>query len=228
MLEVIGAGFGRTGTTSLKAALERLGYGPCHHMFEIMGDPAQLRRWQPVVRGERFDWDEVFDGYRATVDWPGAAYWRELVEHYPLAKVLLSVRDPERWYASMYDTIYQLSLASDQDDSSAEAQYGKAIREIPDRTVWDLSFANRFTDKQYAIDAFERHNAEVQRVVPAERLLVYRLGDGWGPLCEFLGVEQPAEEFPHLNDTADMRQMAERVRAGESPTTPFNRSSDQG
>jgi hypothetical protein len=223
VLEVIGAGFGRTGTTSLKVALERLGFGPCYHMFEIIGDPAQVPRWQPVVRGERFDWAEVFDGYRSTVDWPGAAYWRELAEHYPHAKVLLSVRDPEPWYTSMHDTIYQFSLTEYVDDGSPEARHGIAMREIPERTVWDLGFGNRFADKRYAIETFERHNAEVQRVIPADRLLVYRLGDGWGPLCEFLGVEVPAEEFPHLNDTATMRLMADRARAGEPTVTPISR-----
>jgi Sulfotransferase domain len=95
-LRVIGAGFGRTGTHSLKLALEQLGFAPCHHMYEVRAHPEQLAFWQAAARGELPDWDEVFAGFAAQVDWPGARFWRELAEHFPHAKVILSVRRPTR------------------------------------------------------------------------------------------------------------------------------------
>ena len=110
-LELIGAGLGRTGTLSLKAALERLGYAPCYHMIEVLTAPERGRHWLARTPTGARDWDAIFRGYRATVDWPAAAFWRELVDRYPDAKVLLSLRDADRWYDSVMNTIYPVMTA---------------------------------------------------------------------------------------------------------------------
>lgn len=206
MLDVIGAGFGRTGTASLKAALERLGFGPCYHMFEVLSAPERMSDWQRAVEGD-VDWDRVFAGYRSTVDWPGAAFWRELVEHYPKAKVVLSVRDPYRWYESTYETIYQFAAqpGPPPDGDAASWQQFRdrmlpTIREI----IWDGTFGGRFEEKSHATAVFERHNAEIRDTVPADRLLVHHVAEGWEPLCDFLGVDVPPEPFPHVNERGSL------------------------
>ena len=202
-LEVIGAGFGRTGTMSLKVALEELGYGPCYHMVELFEHPEHVQRWEAAVRGEPVNWGEMFAGYRATVDWPGAAFYKELMEAYPEAKVLLSVRDPERWYESTKNTIYATV------DPSPEmiAAVGPAPR-LNNELIWKRTFGEDFADRQHAIEVFERHNEEVKRYVPADQLLVYKVKEGWEPLCDFLGVEAPkGKPFPHLNDTDSFQRM---------------------
>ncbi|MDL4821006.1 sulfotransferase family protein [Actinomadura opuntiae] len=207
MLQVIGAGFGRTGTLSLRTALERLGYGPCHHMTALFEDPAQLVLWREVADTGAADWDRVYDGYRATVDWPGAAYWRQLVLHYPDAKVILTVRDPERWYESAHDTIYQSHMAS-LDGAPPELA---GMRDIADAIVWHGVLGGRF-DKDHAIGVFNEHNAAVRREVPAGRLLEFEAAQGWEPLCAFLGVPVPDEPFPRSNDRAAfMAMLQERL-----------------
>lgn len=217
MLQLIGAGFGRTGTASMKAALEHLGYGPTYHMLEIIAQPQRAAAWTRAAQGETLDWRQIFDGYRSTVDWPGAAYWRELTEAFPEAKVLLTVRDPERWYDSTYNTLYQFALAAPGFDFADKPMAG--FKPAIDRMLWKGIFGGRFEDKDHAIRVFEAHNAAVQQAVPADRLLVHRTGDGWEPLCDFLGVDVPAEDFPHVNDTGSIRDLVARTSAeGKAPS----------
>lgn len=190
-LRVVGAGLGRTGTLSLKLALERLLGGPCYHMAEVFAHPEHVAAWHDAARGRMPDWNEVFAGYRAAVDWPAAAFWPELMEAYPQALVVLSLRDAESWWRSAHGTIFpSIDLA------------GGAWRAM----IGDL-FASRFTpalaDRDACIAAFERHNAEVRRRVPAARLLEWRASDGWAPLCAALGVPAPDEPFPRANSTAE-------------------------
>lgn len=207
MLEVIGAGFGRTGTLSLKLALERLGFGPCHHMTELMEDPAQLDLWGRVVAGEPVDWDEVYRGYRATTDWPGTRYWRRLVEHYPYAKVVLTVRDPRKWYESVHESIYHTRSILATDDLYAKR------RQFVDQIIWEGEFGGRFEDADHAIAVFNAHNEAVRREVPAERLLEFQVGDGWEPLCGFLGVPVPDQPFPRSNDRQEFAaRVAQRLK----------------
>jgi hypothetical protein len=198
-LELIGAGLGRTGTLSLKAALERIGYGPCYHMIEILTAPERAWHWLERTQGGFHDWDAIFRGYRATVDWPAAAFWRELVERYPDAKVLLSLRDADRWYDSVMNTIYPVMT---------QAPPERAPRILHDfhamvhALIFERTFEGGLKDRAHAKRVFERHNRAVIDAIPASRLLVYRPGDGWEPICRFLDVPVPDEEFPHLNDTA--------------------------
>jgi len=202
-MEIIGAGFGRTGTMSLKVALEQLGYGPCYHMVELFEHPEHVEQWEAAVRGEPVDWEEMFAGYLATVDWPGAAFYKELMEAHPEARVLLSVRDPHRWYESTKNTIY----ATVNPSPEMIAAVGPAPR-LNNELIWKRTFGENFEDRQHAIEVFERHNEEVKEHVPADQLLVYEVKEGWEPLCDFLGIETPkGKPFPHLNDTDSFQSM---------------------
>ena len=203
-LSLIGAGFGRTGTLSLKAALETLGIGPCYHMLEVAAHPGHIAEWDQIADGARDRWDELFDGYTATVDWPACRYWRELAEHFPRAKVLLSVRDPDSWYDSMHDTIYQfMKLGEVPGTSNGNTP---ALLAMTRKTVLQRTFDDRFEDRAHAISVFERHNAAVTAALPDDRLLIYRADEGWYPLCRFLEVAVPDEPFPHLNSRRALRE----------------------
>ncbi len=213
-MRVIGAGFGRTGTASLKAALETLGFGPCYHMIEVFSHPEHADFWEAAWRDEPADWDGVLGGYEATVDWPACTFYEELLERNPDAKVLLSVRDPERWYESVSSTIYNARRITHGHPFFATAasvaglfapNAGRTTR-IINTLVWENTFHAKFEDKEYAIGLFERHNEEVKRRVPSGKLLVYDVKQGWKPLCEFLGVKLPDEPTPHLNDSAGFRR----------------------
>ena len=203
-MKVIGAGLGRTGTMSLKVALEELGFGPCYHMIELFEHPEHLPLWEAATRGEPVEWEKIFANYQAAVDWPAVAFYSDLMKVYPDAKVLLSIRDPEKWYESTKHTIY--TMIDDPDPSP--------MLQMANKLVWEQTFNRNFEDRQYAMEIFERHNEEVKKQVPPERLLVYEVKEGWKPLCEFLGVAIPKEKtFPHLNDTEAFRQMVQRNRA---------------
>jgi hypothetical protein len=198
-LEIIGPGFGRTGTNSLKLALEHLGFGPCHHMFEVRDNPERLSDWQAAARGETMDWSRVFHGYRSQVDWPGARYWRELVHYYPEAKVILSVRDPDHWFDSVNATILPFLAARGTHASG----HVNAIADMGYQTVDVQVFDGRLSDRDHAIKIFRKHIADVQKEVPANRLLTFDLKDGWRPLCDFLGVNVPKIAFPRTNSSKE-------------------------
>ncbi|MFI6902745.1 sulfotransferase family protein [Nonomuraea sp. NPDC050394] len=203
-MKVIGVGVGRTGTLSLKAALERLGLGPCFHGRHVLDHPDRLPMWRAAAAGQPVSWQAVFAGYASSVDWPGAAFWPEILTTFPGAKVILTERDPEAWYASVSRTIYRMF-----GDAEPDARVAEARRTVPGLDVftafhramiWDGFFSGRFTDRAHAIAVYEEHNAAVRRAVPSERLLVIGPGSGWAPLCDFLGVPAPGEPYPHLND----------------------------
>jgi hypothetical protein len=198
LLEVIGTGFGRTGTLSLKLALEQLGFGPCHHMVELLEGPDQLRLWAQAAQDGTADWDLVYRGYRATVDWPGARFWRELTAHFSQARVILTVRDPRRWYESAAESIYRAASAPVPEGDPVIGQ----MRQVVGRLVWDGEFGGRFSDAEHAIRVFNEHNEAVRREIPAERLLVFEVSQGWEPLCRFLDVPVPQVPFPRSNDRA--------------------------
>jgi hypothetical protein len=198
-LDVIGAGFGRTGTLSLKLALEKLGFSKCYHMTEVFGHPQHVRMWAAAHRGEPVDWESLYDGFRATVDWPSCNLWETHATLYPNAKVILSVRDAESWYASVMNTIYKTSSALRWADDANMRRMGEWVDEI----VWKGVFDGRIKDRAYAIDVFHAHAARVKATIPAHRLLVFEASQGWDPLCRFLNVEAPAESYPRVNTTED-------------------------
>lgn len=212
MLEVIGAGVGRTGTLSLKTALERLGFGPCHHMLGLFEDPEQIPMWRAAARGERMDWTQVYAKYRSTVDWPGARFWREIAGAFPEAKVVLTVRDPESWYESAAGSIYAAGLAPTPADAD-EVYLG--LRDMAVEVIWDGLFDGRFTDKEHAMKVVAEHDAAVRQGIDPDRLLVFQVSQGWEPLCEFLGVPVPDEPFPRRNERSRfMDEVRERSAAG--------------
>ncbi|GAA0341299.1 sulfotransferase family protein [Actinoallomurus spadix] len=205
MLKLINAGLGRTGTTSLKVALERLGFGPCYHMFDIVGSEERLKQWEEIVcEGRRPDWGAVFDGYTSAVDGPCAIYYREVMAAFPDAKMILTVRDAERWYQSTYDTLYQFAVKSEENPPPADSRQSRMYR-VTNTMTWSGLFNGRFSDKEYAIEVFHAHNREVIRDVDPDNLLVYDVRQGWEPLCAYLGVDVPAADFPHANDSESMR-----------------------
>lgn len=203
-LKLIGAGFGRTGTMSLKLALEEIGLGPCYHMMEISGAPERASKWHDVANGKPGEWDAIFEGYVSTVDWPAARYWRELSEFYPEAKVLLSKREANGWHKSVMNTIYP-AVSGALDDGSTS--YASSPIAMATRIVQQATFDGRLNEAEYAIGIYEKHNREVRDAIPPERLLVYEPGDGWEPLCKFLDVPVPASDYPHANTTEAFQEM---------------------
>ena len=218
-LAIIGAGFGRTGTLSLREALVRLGFGPCDHMLENFEHPERFALWRDAFRkkqdGEPIDWRPLLSGYRAIVDWPGAYFWRELIAAHPDARVILTVRDPERWYESCLATIFSMRLRMDESlfTRAMVGLLGLVLRRsrqgfrLTDDVIWNGTFADRFTDREHALRVFSEHNREVEESIPAERLLVFDVKQGWQPLCAFLGVPVPdGQPFPHVNDAESFQK----------------------
>ena len=228
-LRIIGAGFGRTGTFSMKAALEMLGFGPCYHMVEIFDHPERDAQWNQIIAGEVADWPAVFAGYHSCVDWPACSFYRELMVQYPAAKVLLTVRDPDAWYESVLATIYRAREIARPFDPPESSEPPPAAEQVGSRLIswkiWIQTFGDRFEDRDHAIAVYQAHNAEVVRHVPADRLLVYEAGSGWEPLCAFLNVPLPADHpFPQLNDRADFQARMQSRISSEAGATGAGRS----
>jgi len=201
-LSIIGAGFGRTGTLSLKLALEQLGLGPCHHMEEVIRSPAQLAHWQRVAAGAAVDWDEVYAGFNATVDWPGAQVWRELAETYPAARVILTVRPESEWWNSFSKTI---NVVVGQRDHIPDPHM-RGCMAMGHAIVFERAFGG-VTDEASVRAAFRRHIEEVRATIAPDRLLMFNVAEGWEPLCRFLGVPVPATPFPRTNSVEEFWQV---------------------
>jgi hypothetical protein len=210
-LEVIGAGFGRTGTTSLKVALEHLGYVKCHHMQEVIGRPEQNEAWYSVAVNGTGNWEAIFEGFRASLDWPSCGFYKALMEHFPDAKVILTVRDPEPWFRSTRETIYELRRSMPR-----WIKWVPRVRwtvKMLDAVVWEGVFHGRFEDAERSKQIFRDHIEDVKANVPKERLLVYDVRDGWGPLCAFLGVPAPEDvPFPHENQSQQFKRIVTMMR----------------
>lgn len=198
MLKVVGAGVGRTGTHSLKLALEQLLGGTCHHMAEVIVRPEEIPIWTNAIDGKPIDWGQLMAPYTAQVDWPGASFWPELTEANPDALVILSVRDPDDWYTSCINTIFE---GMEVMLEAGDAWMAALIKMFGER------FSDRLDDRNAMVAAFEKHNDAVRAGVASERLLEWTTSDGWGPICERLGVPVPAEEFPLTNSTVEFREM---------------------
>ena len=204
-MKVIGAGFGRTGTLSLRAALDIIDFGPCYHMVEVATNQSHAPIWAAAARGNPPDWSEFLAGYESTTDWPGCLFWRELSEHFGDAKVLLNTRDPERWYESVQNTfLTEYRGVLEGGDLSDLAPPERAPMFDMMQAVMGRQFGGfeKIADKDVALEVFRRHHEAVRATIPADRLLAYEVKQGWEPLCEFLDVPVPDEPFPHLNDRA--------------------------
>ncbi len=211
-LEVIGAGLGRNATFSLKFALEKLGFGPCYHMSEVLADGRRaIPLWLDVIDG-RPDWNAVFDGFRSTTDYPACTYWRELAEFYPQAKVVLTTRDPDSWFDSVSETIFSARMNDSVKGTPFETLLnGVAIRH----------FDGKLADRAFMTDWYARRNQQVIDSLPPERLLVFHPKDGWAPLCTFLGVAVPDGPFPRVNSRDELGSQSDEH--GGIPADPVER-----
>lgn len=204
-LKIVGSGLGRTGTKSMQTALNMLGFGPCHHMVEVFMHPESMALWVDAAEG-RADWDLIFKDYQSAVDYPTAGYWRQIADHYPDAKVLHTVRDPDRWFESTQATIFspqnQAAVGAGGDDMRSRFFSGfmGPMRE-------------HLADRAYMTDYFARHTEEVKATIAPDRLLIYEVGEGWGRLCEFLGVPVPNEPYPSENSRQEFIGRSAAMRA---------------
>jgi Sulfotransferase domain len=202
-LEVIGSGFGRTGTSSLKIALEILGFGPCHHMDEVLEDPSQVALWQAIAAGGAVDPAAVFAGYRSQVDWPGAHIWRQSAARFPAARVLHSVRPEESWWNSYARTIGKLmSLYR----GLPIPPHVLDMMTAADQMIVQDTLGGKPLDREACLAAYRARQAQVQAEIAPERLLIFDVVQGWEPLCAFLGVPVPDQPFPRRNDAAEFWQ----------------------
>lgn len=200
-LRVVGAGLGRTGTHSLKVALERLLGAPCYHMLEVLAHPEHIAWWRQAIAGATPRWEDLLAGYAAAVDWPVAAFWDELSVAHPDAVVLLSVRDADSWWSSASHTIFDVQRREPPPDPP--------FRELSEMVTALLTqrFTPHWGDEHAAKAAYRRHNEQVRATVAPERLLEWRAGDGWAPICAALDLPVPDEPFPHVNTTSEFRAL---------------------
>ncbi|WP_127902391.1 sulfotransferase family protein [Solirhodobacter olei] len=197
-LRVIGTGFGRTGTTSMRTALEILGFGPCHHFIALRDNPEHRHQWRKIATGAVPDWNQLFEGYASCVDWPSAHYWPQLIEAFPDARVILTWRSAESWWASFERTILKVVLADTETEESAPGSQLISLR----------VFGGLPADREHCMAVYEANVAAVKEQVPADRLLVHCLGDGWEPLCAHLRVPVPDIPYPSMNDADEFRRAA--------------------
>jgi len=199
-LEVYSAGFPRTGSASLKVALEMLGFAPCYHMAECIVRPPHWPMFIAAAEGRPVDWDALFQGFKACADAPACMFWREIATHYPKAKIIIALRDPERWYRSTQETVCSAELSE---------TFKRAPKEF-NEMLWKIGFHPddpKCHDKARMIARFLAHNEAVHRAIPRERLLEFDPAGGWEKLCAFLGVAVPAHPFPHHNTTDEFQAM---------------------
>ena len=202
-MKVLGAGFGRTGTMSLKIALEKLGIGPCYHMREVVSHPSHIKIWYDISHGEHPNWDRLFSGFNSAVDFPVCLFYEELVNKFPDAKFILTLRDFDTWYESTANTIYKVPTMLPEWFKRVVYPIRMFI-ELQVNLIWVGLFKNNFSDIEYTELVYNEHLKSVKKTIPADKLLIYRVNEGWGPLCEFLNVDKPEIPFPKVNDTAEM------------------------
>jgi hypothetical protein len=195
MIKVIGAGLGRTGTHSLATALEQLGFGPCYHMFAFGQHPEHLPVWKAALYGQTVDWAKLLEGFQASVEWPGVAFLPQLLDAFPAAKVILTVRDPRSWVESINNTVFDGLQLSQFNPDPLQRERSAFTREM----ILERTFSGRFRDAEHVMRVFDGHNQLVRQLVPAANLLEFQIGAGWGPLCGFLGVPVPNIPFPRTN-----------------------------
>ncbi|MDE2384799.1 MAG: hypothetical protein KGO53_09275 [Alphaproteobacteria bacterium] len=220
-LKIIGAGYGRTGTMSTFTALKELGF-PCYHMVEVIMNKANkthLDFWRKVANdppGMQENWESVFSGYTAAVDNPACCVWRELMRAYPDAKVLLTLhpRGPEAWYESTIDTIYFTENRWQFMVLKIFTPFGRKFGDMSRKLIWQRMLKGTMDDKARAIAQYKQHIEDVKAAVPADRLLVFTVDQGWGPLCKFLGVPAPATPFPNVNDRAEIQKVIADMSKG--------------
>ena len=202
-MQVFGAGFGRTGTMSLKIALEKLGMGPCYHMREVVSRPSHIKLWYDISRGEHPNWNRLFSGFNSAVDFPVSLFYKQLINQFPDAKFILTLREFDKWYISTVNTIYK--VPNILPDWFKMVVYPiRMFIAMQVNLIWVDLFKNKFSDRESAKLVYYEHIRNVKKTIPADKLLIYHVKEGWGPLCEFLNVDVPEIPFPKVNDTAEM------------------------
>ena len=202
-MQVFGAGFGRTGTMSLKIALEKLGMGPCYHMREVVSRPSHIKLWYDISRGEHPNWNRLFSGFNSAVDFPVSLFYKQLINQFPDAKFILTLREFDKWYISTVNTIYK--VPNILPDWFKMVVYPiRMFIAMQVNLIWVDLFKNKFSDRESAKLVYYEHIRSVKKTIPANKLLIYHVKEGWGPLCEFLNVDVPEIPFPKVNDTAEM------------------------
>lgn len=217
-LKVIGAGYGRTGTKSLQLALEMLGFGKCYHMEVLFRNPNDVNYWSDAYKEKSVDWNSLFKNYGSAVDFPSSMYYKELADYYSDSKVILTTRDPEKWYESVYSTIFsfdpgpklKLKMLVSMLFSEKARNLFKVII-LNEKSIWKKYFENKFKDKNYAIKKFNNHIEAVKKNIPEHRLLIFHAKEGWDPLCKFLNVEVPSEPFPNTNNRENFSEWAKSI-----------------
>jgi hypothetical protein len=221
-IKIIGAGFPRTGTNTLRESLEMLGFSKTYHMKNLLVHPENLHYWTTLKATGTTDWEGLYNGYQATVDFPCYPWYKQHMKQYPDAKVILSLRPFEKWYTSFYSTIWQ----AQNPPESERAAMGERVASDPrlqsvmqvmgfaKQTINEEHFQGRFLDKEFMEKVFNDHNEEVKNYVPADKLLVFDVREGWEPLCNFLEVEVPAGPLPHTNKKEDFAVMVGELMSG--------------
>ncbi len=202
-MKVFGTGFGRTGTMSLKIALEKLGMGPCYHMREVVSHPSHIKIWYDISRGEHPTWSRLFSGFNSAVDFPVCLFYKKLINQFPDAKFILTLRDFDKWYISTANTIYKVPTILPEWFKQMVYPIRIFIA-MQVNLIWVGLFNNEFSDKESAKIVYYEHIESVKKTIPSDKLLIYHVNKGWGPLCEFLNVAVPEIPFPQVNDTAEM------------------------
>jgi hypothetical protein len=220
-LKIIGAGFGRTGTLSVYTALKELGF-PCYHMFEVLkneDNKSHLDFWRKVANSEpgtQQDWEQVFSKYSAAVDNPACCVWKELLVAYPDAKVVLTLhpKGAEAWYDSTIETIYFTEKMWQFKVLKLATPFGRKFGDMSSKLIWGRSHKSTMKDRDKAIAHYKQHIEDVKAAVPPDRLLVFSADQGWGPLCEFLGVPAPDSKFPNVNDRSEIKKTIGEITRG--------------
>jgi hypothetical protein len=216
-LKVIGAGWGRTGTESLKIALEQLGFDRCYHGFALFNDGAKLQYWRELHEKGSTDFDQLFKGYQAAVDFPAAYYYRQLMKQYPDAKVILTTRDAAKWYESAAHTIFKkpepvkFAMLKWLGRISKKLNYTPQIYYHIQTFLFIEAFNGKIEDKAAMMAMFNQWTEEVKNTVPADKLLVYEVTQGWEPLCKFLNLPVPATPFPQTNKKESFQKRIEKA-----------------
>ena len=196
----------------MQIALEKLGFEKCYHMYEIRNDNSKAQAWFDASIKKPVEWNDVFAGYQATVDWPACSFYKELMEKYPNAKVILTVRDPAKWYKSVRDTIYIMSNILPW-WVCLFSKRSRIMKKMISNVIWDGTFNGRFEQEEYAKTVFLNHIEQVKNSVAEEKLLIYEVTQGWQPLCDFLKLTIPeGEPFPNVNDTNTMKQLIRDIK----------------
>lgn len=203
-MKVFGAGFGRTGTMSLKFALEKLGIGPCYHMREVVSRPSHIKLWYDISRGEEYpNWNRLFSGFNSAVDFPVCLFYKQLINKFPDAKFILTLRDFDTWYKSTANTIYKVpTILPDWFERVVYPIRMFIVMQV--NLIWVGLFKNNFSDRESTKLVYYEHIESVKKIIPVDKLLIYNVKEGWEPLCEFLDVDVPGIPFPKVNDTAEM------------------------